>query len=263
MIRELRHCKREWVLSENSLGDLIEKRTRLAAKLESMRVRLVRAAAEPHFILENAANANRLAQRLVTLNTDLEQDDDLHHETGRLISVCNSLRNRLEQSLLKSEIALHELILSTSRDGIGLSLQFLMNHGALLGKWSDNDIDSLLGEAICTIEARYATKPNLYRAGLVDDTATLSDVRAIVAHARQGFLIDLSRASSETLCAIVLRYGRALLPAQTAPATTMAAKEWIRGMSRAQRSQAHAIINHWNRISILRAKHRLPVCVFL
>lgn len=268
-LRETREAKREWVLCENGLGDLVQRKSKVEAFLESMRLKLLHVARNPRVYLHDPRRLDKLGRRLAVLNAELERDNDLHEQLARYTAHTAAARLRVETLLLAAEERLRERFWRSEavllRRAGSTHLEWLVaNHDAIFGAarsegsaWRAHDIDTLLREATRRIELpeNLASK-RLYAA----KRAPSDQVTHVTAYAEQGFVVDLSRAQVDVLCGIVLRFvaDKRLVPDEAAVQQVAVVRKAVRDMDAWKRHHLAHVCAHLKRVLEWRSAHDLP-----
>lgn len=233
MRNEMREAKRKWVLVENRLGELLEPKTKTEVFLESMRLKLLGVLKNPSKYFDNKERFDKLQQRMMVLNQELERDNDLYDGIKHYAEHRRNARMELEALIEKNEDSLRDGFwkaevkrlrdeLSLIRNGLTASM-YPAERGKvavefLLKRYSDifnpkaatrDTVDQCLSRPIALIEEKgYIVVPDLYR---FEDPKYVRETSQILNYSGQGYQVDLSRITDpHLLTAVVLRYLRNL-----------------------------------------------------
>lgn len=215
--RSLREEKRIWVLTENHLGDMREGKTKMEAFFESMRLKLLSVLRQPARYLQDPARFQKLEQRILVLNQELERDNDLHREILNYTKHTEDMRRAFNHALTKAEKKLPKLIAlpiaSPQKARQDLALSVLLNNAkAVLGdSISTRSVPDLVLLPVARLdETKALATPGLYR---TVEAKCEKQAAQVEVYARSGYAIDLGRVSNpHTLASILIRNVSGLLP---------------------------------------------------
>ncbi len=209
----------------------------------------------------------RLARQISVLNTHLEQDNDLHAELAHYDAHCKAAQRRLERLVSKSERRLRDgfwrrdaLLLQAKESKNQTVLRLCKTHASEIFRGlpvSADLVDPLLKEAALRLGLLLPSRAPAGQQELLSDSGDnernerLPEVEQILAYARQGYQVDLSRAPRSVLHGILLHFAsRRLFSEQqmdmiAAPPTEAerveVARKVARSLTLAQRSNLKAL----------------------